>query len=124
MRRREDHFHTYSSLRACSNISARADNCETDGRLSDHPCRPDEIKIDIYQLFDLFSRRSHNLGVSGFTFFLHGIYKVLYWTEIMSALRRMSLTLHLIFEEGENAVKSTGEIAREEINDPLLWIRR
>jgi hypothetical protein len=47
-----------------------------------------------------------------------------YWTEITSALKRMSLTFHLIFEEGENAARPTGEVAREEINDPLLWIHR
>ena len=44
--------------------------------------------------------------------------------EIMSALTQISLTFHLIFEEGENAARPTGEAAREEINKPLLCVHR
>ena len=33
--------------------------------------------MDIYQLFDLVSRRSHNLGIFEFTFLLHGFYRAL-----------------------------------------------
>jgi hypothetical protein len=35
---------TYKSFRACSNIPARVDSCETDTRLSERSGRPDETR--------------------------------------------------------------------------------
>jgi hypothetical protein len=43
---------------------------------------------------------------------------------IMSALKRMALTFHLIREEGENTVRSIGETAGKDINDALLGVHR
>jgi hypothetical protein len=37
----------------------------------------DQMRPHIYQLFELVSRGSHNLGVFDFTFFLRGYYRIL-----------------------------------------------
>jgi hypothetical protein len=66
---------TYSSLRACSNVPARVDTCETDTRLSGRSGRPDEDKM-CYQRFELVSHGSHELGVFRFILFLQGYYRL------------------------------------------------
>jgi hypothetical protein len=74
---------------------------------------PDETTF-IYQLFELVSRGSYNLGVFGFAFLLQGYYRVLDGG-ITSALRRVYLTFHLIGDEGKYAVKLIGEATRKEM---------
>ena len=66
---------TYSSFRACSNISARVDSYETDTRLSERSGRRDEARC-VHQLFELVPRGSHELGVFRFILFLQGHYRL------------------------------------------------
>lgn len=43
---------------------------------------------------------------------------------IMSALKRMALTFHLIREECENTARSISETAGKDVNDTLLGLHR